>query len=151
MGLSENVIRKCHIRKGISTPQAKNKKYQSVGIRSSVTRRERRSRVPRKYLYVAFAACVVQQLRPRYRLLDAVGGRLHSSTVCMALSGLRAAFVWLCKLQTIENHVLYHATIVSRCKGNAPTRSSSPSLCVVGVPRTDGRKNSNPPSKPDIV
>ena len=27
---------------------------------------------PRKYLYVAFEACVVQQLRPRYRLLDDV-------------------------------------------------------------------------------
>ena len=56
----------------ISPPQAENKKYQSVGTRSRVTRRGRRSRVPRKYLYVAFAACVVPQLRPRYRLLDAV-------------------------------------------------------------------------------
>ena len=56
----------------ISTPQAENKKYKSVGTRSRVTRRGRRSRVPRKYLYVAFEACVVQQLRPRYRLLDDV-------------------------------------------------------------------------------
>ena len=62
-------------------------------------------------MYVAFAACVVQQLRPRYRLLDVVGGRLHNSTVCMARCGLRAAFVWLCKPQTIEDHVLYHATV----------------------------------------
>ena len=46
--------------------------YQSVGTRSRVTRRGRRSCVPRKYLYVAFEASVVQQLRPRYRLLDAV-------------------------------------------------------------------------------
>ena len=60
-------------------------------------------------------ACVVQQLRSRYRILDAVGGRLHSSTVCMARCGLRAAFVWLCKPQTVEDHVRYHATIVSRC------------------------------------
>ena len=52
--------------------KAENKKYQSVGTRSRDTRRGRRSRVPRKYLYVAFEACVVQQLRPRYRLLDDV-------------------------------------------------------------------------------
>ena len=53
-----------------STPQAENIKHRSVGTRSRVTRRGRRSsRVPRKYLYVAFEACVVQQLRPRYRLL----------------------------------------------------------------------------------
>ena len=32
-----------------------------------------------------------------------------------SLHGLRAAFVWLCKPQTIEDHVLYPATIVSRC------------------------------------
>ena len=29
--------------------------------------------------------------------------------------------------------------------------SSSPSMCFVGVPRTDGRKTSNPPSKTDLV
>ena len=56
----------------ISTPQAENKKYQPVDIRSEVTRRGRRSRFPRKYLSVAFAACVVQQLPPRYRLLYAI-------------------------------------------------------------------------------
>ena len=50
----------------------KNTWYQSVGTRSRVTRRGRRSRVPRKYLCVGFEACVVQQLRPRYRLLDDV-------------------------------------------------------------------------------
>ena len=54
---------------------------------------------------VTSATCVVQQLRPRYRLLDAVRGHLHS-TVCMARCGLRAAFVWMCKPETIENHVL---------------------------------------------
>ena len=43
---------------------------------------------------------------------------MHSSTVCMARSGLRAAFV--CKPQTIEDHdVLYHATVVSRCTSSA--------------------------------
>ena len=31
------------------------------------------------------------------------------------LHSLRAAFVWLCKPQTNEDHVLYPATIVSRC------------------------------------
>ena len=31
------------------------------------------------------------------------------------LYGLRAAFVGLCKPQTIEDHVLYHVTVVSRC------------------------------------
>ena len=62
----------------------------------------------------------------------------------MVNCGLRAAFVWLCKPQKIEDHVLYHAAVVSRsgAQGNAPTSSSSPSLCVVGVPRTNGRKNS---------
>ena len=98
-----------------STPQAENKKYQSVGTRSRVTRRGRRSRVTRKCLYVAFAACVVRQLRSRYRLLDdVVRGRLHIITVCMTRCGFRAAFVWLCKPPTIEEHVLYHATVVSR-------------------------------------
>ena len=39
---------------------------------------------------------------------------LHS-TVCMTCCGLRAAFLWLCKSETTENHVLYHAPVVSRC------------------------------------
>ena len=33
----------------------------------------------------------------------------------MVNCGLRAAFVWLCKPQTIGDHVLYHAAVVSRC------------------------------------
>ena len=33
----------------------------------------------------------------------------------MVNCGLRAAFVRLCKPQTIEDHVLYHAAVVSRC------------------------------------
>ena len=32
---------------------------------------------------------------------------MHSA-VCMARCGLRAAFLWLCKPQMIEDHVLYH-------------------------------------------
>ena len=32
-----------------------------------------------------------------------------------------------------------------------PTRSSSPSLCVVGVTRIDGREGSYPPSNADLV
>ena len=67
---------------------------------------------PEKMSAVAFATCVVQQLRPRYRL-DAVGRRLHS-IVCMARCGLPAAFVWLFKPEMFEDHVLYHATVVSR-------------------------------------
>ena len=42
-------------------------------------------------------------------------GRPLAQSVCMARCGLRAAFVWLCKSKTIEDHVLYHATVVSRC------------------------------------
>ena len=60
---------------------------------------------------VAIAMCIVQQSRSRYRL-DVVRGRLHS-TVCMARSGLRDAFVvWLCKSETIEDHVLYYANSI---------------------------------------
>ena len=64
---------------------------------------------------VAFATYAVQQLRPQY-ILGIVGGRLHS-TVCLAGCGLRAAFVWLCKSETMED--LYHATVVSRCTSKA--------------------------------
>ena len=97
----------------VSTPQAENQKRQSIGTRSRVARRERRSRVEK--IYVAFAACVVQHLRPQSRLLldDDVGARERST--CMARCGLRAAFVWLCKPQTIKDYVLYHATVVRRC------------------------------------
>ena len=41
--------------------------------------------------------------------------RCRCRAVCMVNCGLRAAFVWLCKPQTIEDHVLYHAAVVSRC------------------------------------
>ena len=64
---------------------------------------------------VAFAMCIVEQSRSRYRLY-VVRGRLHG-TVSMARCGLRDAFVvWLCKSETIEDHhVLYYAKVVSRC------------------------------------
>ena len=62
---------------------------------------------------VAFAMCIVQQSRSRYKLY-VVRGRLHS-TGSMARCGLRDAFVvWLCKSETIEDHVLYYAKVVSR-------------------------------------
>ena len=45
---------------------------------------------------------------------ELVRARLHS-TVSMARCGLRDAFVvWLCKSETIEDHVLYYAKVVSR-------------------------------------
>ena len=85
--------------------------------------------VSREHISVAFATCTVQQLRPRYVFLDAVGGRLHS-TVCMARCGLPAAFVWLCKPETIEDHVLYHATVASRCtRQRAYPEQQSFALC----------------------
>ena len=37
----------------------------------------------------------------------------------MARFGLRAAFVWMRKPETIEDHGLYHATVVSRCTSKA--------------------------------
>ena len=71
--------------------------------------------VAREHICIAFAMCIVQQSRSRYRLY-VLRGRLHSSTVCMARSDLRDAFVvWLCKSETIEDHVLYYAKVVSRC------------------------------------
>ena len=36
------------------------------------------------------------------------------STTCVARCSLRAAFLWLCKPETIEDHVLYHAPVVRR-------------------------------------
>ena len=40
---------------------------------------------------------------------------LVCSAVCMARCGLPAAFVWLCKHETIEDHVACHATVVRKC------------------------------------
>ena len=49
---------------------------QQLALVLGVAPRGRCNRVPRTHLSAAFASCVVQQLRPRYRL-DVVGGRLH--------------------------------------------------------------------------
>ena len=96
----------------ILTPQAENKKYQAVGTRSGgCSTWKMQSWL--ENTTVAFAMCILLQLRSRYRLY-VVRGRLHS-TVCMARCGLRDAFVWLCKSETMEDHVLYYATVVSRC------------------------------------
>ena len=100
------------------TPQAENKICQSVGTRPTWKMQSWLENTS-----VAFAICIVQQLRSRYRLY-VVGGRLHStvcmhSTVSMARCGLRDAFVWLCKSETVEDHVLYYATVVSRCTSQA--------------------------------
>ena len=52
----------------------------------------------------------------KYKTSSCVEGHyLHSTVYIVARYGLRVAFVWLCKSQTIEDHVLYHATVVSRC------------------------------------
>ena len=103
----------CRSRNGhggsILTPQAENKNCQSVGTCSTWKMQSWLESTS-----VAFAMCIIQQSRSRYRLY-VVRGRLHS-TVCIARSGLRDAFVvWLCKSETIENHVLYYAKVVSRC------------------------------------
>ena len=93
----------------ILTPQAENKNCQSVGTCSTWKMQSWLENTS-----VAFAMCIVQQSRSRYRLY-VVRGRLHS-TVCMARCGLRDTFVvWLCKSETIEDHVLYYAKVVSRC------------------------------------
>ena len=86
--------------------------YQSVGTRSGVWSTWKMQSWL-EHTSVAFAMCIVQQLRSWYTLY-VIRGRLHS-TVCMARCGLRDAFVWLSKFETIEDHVLYHATVVSRC------------------------------------
>ena len=102
----------------MSTLQADNKKYQSVGTRSRGCSTWKMQSSPEN-TYVAFAACVVQQcyvLGTDYTLLEVA---CTDSSVRRARCGLRAAFVWLCKSETIENHVLYHASVVSRCTSKA--------------------------------
>ena len=76
----------------ILTPQAENKKCQSVGSRSTW-----KMQSWLESAYVAFAVCIVQQLRSRY-ILYVVRGRLHS-TVCMARCGIRDAFVWFVQVR----------------------------------------------------
>ena len=46
-------------------------------------------------------------MAPFFHVLDAL------PYVCLARCGKPAVFVWLCKLRTIEDHVLDHATVVS--------------------------------------
>ena len=41
------------------------------------------------------------------------------SSICMARCGLRAAFVWLCKSETIEDHMLFYAAVIRRCTSKA--------------------------------
>ena len=104
----------------MSTLQADKIKYQSASTRSrGVAQRGRCNRVPRTHLSVAFATCVVHQLCPRYRLDVSLEACTDSSSVRMAHCGFRAAFVWLCESKTIEDHGLYHATVVSRCTSKA--------------------------------
>ena len=76
--------------------------------------------------------CNVRRAAVTFRLLDAVGGRLRS-TVCMAPCDLRTAFVWLCKSETIEHHVPYHATIVSRSTSKAMGLPAAALRAVVWV------------------
>ena len=54
------------------------------------------------------------------------------SSACMARCGLGAAFVWLCKFETIEDHVLYHATVVSKCTSKAMSLPAAVLRDVVG-------------------
>ena len=99
----------------ILTPQAENKNCRSVGTswleNTSVA-----------FLYNVYRTAVtfsVQIICLRKNLnaprpSELVRGRLNS-TVSMARCGLRDAFVvWLCKSETIEDHVLYNAKVVSR-------------------------------------
>ena len=72
--------------------------------------------VSQKISVASATCCVVQQLRLRYILLldAAVGGRLNSK---YSLHGTLwpSRCMWVCKPQTIGDHVLYHATVVCRC------------------------------------
>ena len=60
---------------------------------------------------VAFVTCVVQQLRPRYRLL------MLLEAACTVLFAWHVAAFELqsCGCASPRDHVLYHATVVSRC------------------------------------
>ena len=69
----------------------------------------------------------IQQSRPRCRLYVYRKTRTRldllryctDRSVCIVRCGLRASFVWLCKSETIEDHLLYHATVVRRCTSKA--------------------------------
>ena len=106
----------------ILTPQAENKNCQSVGTCSTWKMQSWLENTSLAFLYNVYRTAVtfsVQIICLRKnlnapRLSELVRGRLHS-TVSMARCGLRDAFVvWLCKSETIEDHVLYYAKVVSR-------------------------------------
>ena len=107
----------------MSMLQAENEKYQSAGTRSRGCSTWKMQSCPEN-TFVAFGACVVQQLRPRYRLKMMLEAACTDSYVCMARCGF-TAFVWLCKSGTIEDHVLNHATVVSRCTSTAMSRPAA--------------------------
>ena len=136
----------------ISTPQAENKKYQSVGTRARVTRRGKRSRVPEdisSLCNVLRRAAVTSSVHIIIRC--SVGGRLNSKyslhgtlwpSRCIHSCGCASP-------KRLETTCCTTPRLYVGVQGHAPTRSSSsPSLCIVGegVRRTDGRKGSNPPS-----
>ena len=108
----------------ILTPQAENKNCQSVGTCSTWKMQSWLENLSVAFLYNVYRTAVtfsVQILCLRKNLnaprpSELVRGRLHSTgTVSMARCGLRDAFVvWLCKSETIEDHVLYYAKVVSR-------------------------------------
>ena len=82
----------------ILTPQAENKNCRSYSSH---------------VLGTDYGICSRKNLNAP-RPSELVRGCLHS-TVSMARCGLRDAFVvWLCKSETIEDHVLYYAKVVSR-------------------------------------
>ena len=107
----------------ILTPQqAEDKNCRSVGTCSTWKMQSWLENTSVAFLYNVYRTAVtfsVQIICLRKNLnaprpSELVRGRLHS-TVSMARCGLRDAFVvWLCKSETIEDHVLYYAKVVSR-------------------------------------
>ena len=106
----------------ILTPQAENKNCQSVGTCSTWKMQSWLENTSVAFLYYVYRTTVtfsvqIKCLRKNLnapRPSELVRGRLHS-TVSMARCGLQNAFVvWLCKSETIEDHVLYYAKVVSR-------------------------------------
>ena len=70
----------------------------------------------------------------------------------MVNCGLRAAFVWLCKPQTIEDHVLYHAAVVSRCtRYCAYPQQHSFAMCRERAPDERTQKLKKNPQKTILV
>ena len=100
----------------ILTPQAENKNCQSVGTCSTWKMQSWLENTSVAFLYNVYRTAVTFSVQIRAICLrkNLNAPRLHS-TVSMARCGLRDAFVvWLCKSETIEDHVLYYAKVVSR-------------------------------------